>query len=382
MNLPGPKILWLTTWYPNRYDQVGGIFVQEHVKAAVAAGAEIHVMAFHLIRDHHLFFVEQEKYSEGNRLQVTIWHIHSRFHDLVYHFPRVWFNRLKREWKKTSAWTRFDLIHAQVIHGAGLNAYRLSRQLGIPFILTEHSSKARTFLEKGMHKWEAKRVLDQAAAITVVSPFLASQIQSFVREKDKLIIIPNVVNNVYRFNGAPLPKDKWIFSAVATWQKPKRPDLLIASLHQVAENADRPVELQVIGDGPLLTIMREMNQTGKLKVNFLGRKTKAEIHEIFNQSHFFLHASDYETFSVVVAEALCNGLPCLVSNTGALPSFIQEENGVVCDNDLNEWVAGINKLIAGNFNRSKISMDATDRFNPNTIGNQLVSLYQSILSRK
>ena len=44
MNLvTGKKILWLTSWYPNRMDEFDGDFIQRHAKA-VALFCRVHVI--------------------------------------------------------------------------------------------------------------------------------------------------------------------------------------------------------------------------------------------------------------------------------------------------------------------------------------------------
>jgi len=70
----------------------------------------------------------------------------------------------------------------------------------------------------------------------------------------------------------------------------------------------------VIGDGremnEILDYMKEKTDFS-INIKLEGRKNKNEIRNYFNSSDFFVFPSLFESFSLVLAEALSSGLPVI-----------------------------------------------------------------------
>ena len=88
-----------------------------------------------------------------------------------------------------------------------------------------------------------------------------------------------------------------------------------------------------------------------------------------------LHASEVETFSIVVAEAIATGTPVLASNVGALSELINESNGILVNNTLNEWVDGLIKLTNTNFDNEQVSRNGAKRFDITEVGTAFNTVY-------
>ena len=70
--------------------------------------------------------------------------------------------------------------------------------------------------------------------------------------------------------------------------------------------------------------------------------------EIYSRTKVLLAPSIWpEPFGRVVAEAMANGIPCIVSNRGALPEVVGDA-GIIIDNvfDLDEWVNAADGLLS------------------------------------
>ena len=55
------------------------------------------------------------------------------------------------------------------------------------------------------------------------------------------------------------------------------------------------------------------------KVKFLGRVNDKELDEIYSLSDFFVLFSSWESFGIVIVEAMNAGNPIIVSDRGSLP---------------------------------------------------------------
>lgn len=81
------------------------------------------------------------------------------------------------------------------------------------------------------------------------------------------------------------------------------------------------------GDGPLLGRMRNLSE-GLDGVSFPGRIERS--HNPFSEADVYFHPSDLESHGIAVIEAMCYGLPCVVSCAGGLPESVRDgQNGFV-----------------------------------------------------
>jgi glycosyltransferase involved in cell wall biosynthesis len=93
--------------------------------------------------------------------------------------------------------------------------------------------------------------------------------------------------------------------------------------------------LTYIGDGPARFRHEDAFALAGLddRVTFVGAKSRKEVAAAMRQHDVLVHASQVETFSAVVAEALVSGLPVIAFRTGAITDMVKSTaGGVVVDN--------------------------------------------------
>jgi len=134
----------------------------------------------------------------------------------------------------------------------------------------------------------------------------------------------------------------------------------------------------MIGGGDRLNDLKELCSKNELEAYFTGYIPKKLIAEHLQQADYFVHASTIETFGVVVAEALLTGTPVICSKVGALPELINDSNGVLCNNSLESWEAGLNALLSKRFDNKQIANDMKQSFGVESIGNRINAIYNSI----
>jgi glycosyltransferase involved in cell wall biosynthesis len=93
----------------------------------------------------------------------------------------------------------------------------------------------------------------------------------------------------------------------------------------------------------------------------------------YHSADFFLHGSDYETFSIVSIEALFTGTPVIGSRVGVLPEVIDDSNGVLCDNSVESWVLGITKAMDLSYDHEAISVKAKEKFSERNVRDLIAS---------
>ena len=80
------------------------------------------------------------------------------------------------------------------------------------------------------------------------------------------------------------------------------------------------VPLQIIGDGPLLSLVRRSDNP---HIQSPGRQSAEQVVAAMRESAYLVLPSEcYEGFAVVIAEAFCQGLPVIASRLGAMAEAI------------------------------------------------------------
>lgn len=94
-----------------------------------------------------------------------------------------------------------------------------------------------------------------------------------------------------------------------------------------------PYTLDIFGDGPEFNnLYRYIKQNnGAESVKLMGKKSREEILDIYNQYDCLVLPSLYDGWGGVTNEALLNGIPALVSNEAGSASIINSRNGLVFD---------------------------------------------------
>jgi glycosyltransferase involved in cell wall biosynthesis len=108
-------------------------------------------------------------------------------------------------------------------------------------------------------------------------------------------------------------------------------------------------------------------------------KTEEEISEIFKQADFLLLFSNYETFSVVMAEAWCSGIPAVYSKCGGLTDIDDARLGIQIEpNKKQDLKDAINNMLDSlkNYDSTWISAFASERFSKSLIGEKLKQEYK------
>ncbi|MDO8704743.1 MAG: glycosyltransferase family 4 protein, partial [Sulfuricaulis sp.] len=118
--------------------------------------------------------------------------------------------------------------------------------------------------------------------------------------------------------------DDTVFLFMAKFIDRKRPLDLIAAAAKIHAAGNRHVIL--VGDGALLETCRNTIAADKLtNVHLVGFKNQSELPTYYAAADVLVLPSEYETWGLVVNEAMACGLPCIVSDAcGAAADMILE----------------------------------------------------------
>jgi len=181
-----------------------------------------------------------------------------------------------------------------------------------------------------------------------------------------------------------LPENAHLMICVSRFHPEKRLSTVIDGFKEASK--EKKMGLLVYGDGPIEKWI-EWKSNGADNIKLMGFTTnRDELANIMASCDYFVHGSAAETFGLVVAEAMCSGLPIVVPDTGgavdlAIPDFAE----VYSAGDPESLASALLKVTGRN--RDKLTFHCMDAVahSIKTIDehfSQLFSLYQKLINQK
>jgi glycosyltransferase involved in cell wall biosynthesis len=376
------NILFLSAWYPTAKSPHKGIFVKEHALAIAGKGNQVKVVALDVTVGKALFGVRYSVESTSENVETHFISIESIWHKKLYAlYPLL--KRIAKRYIERKVLNSFqpDIIHSNVLYPIALIGEELAKSTGTPHVITEHWSKVDRFMYKNVFASRGRKAYNNAAAITCVSDFLRQGVIKHVNDVNKVKIVPNVVANEFTTSQSKPESGSVNFVAVATWTTPKRPDLFIGALIALANSQPQNICLHLFGDGPQIATIKALILPDNFQIVYRGYCGKSEIRKQLAETDFFLHASEIETFSIVVAEALCAGVPVICSNRGALPELVHSASGALTSNTPEEWAKTVQTTVVQKFNRTAIQNEYKNKYSSDAVGKAFQAIYVAVTAK-
>lgn len=389
----------IPSWYPNHVQPIAGIFTREQAEAIADLARDIRVVVSTWghdagnipVRDVGKSFAALRwRTRQCTNLVLERNGVHECFSPALSWSHRLPFGGARRlievnRKNLRQAATRFgavDLIHAHVSYPAGYMAAVLSREFGIPYVLTEHMSPFPfpSLMRRGKPVREIDQAFQGAAVSIAVSRSLAKRIASFGYREP--VVIPNVVDERRFAMGAPCA-EKFVFFTLCGLSDQKGIDHLLQAIARWNPAADC-FEFRIGGDGPLRRAYETLATRLGIadRVRWLGPVSRDQAPQLFRDCHVYVMPSRHETFGVVYAEAISSGKPVIATRCGGPEDIVSDTNGRLVDvGDIDGLAAQMAAMASDwkHYVAQDIRDDFLERFSRQAVVGQLVTLYQSVL---
>ena len=284
-----------------------------------------------------------------------------------------------------------DIIHAHCCVWAGYAAMKLSEQIGIPYVVTEHATLFQLHRDEISEKNDKviRKIFQKAARVICVSGAFAKLIESYRPDID---VVGNVVNCDAFVPRVDSEKHRGIrFLTVCYMEEEaqlykKGIDLLIQAWTEVVKKYT-DVKLVIGGGGSTKTKVEQwVEEHGISKyVEFTGALDRKQVIQEMQSCDCFVLPSRYETFGVVYIEAMACGKPVIAVANGGPDDFVKPFNGLLIKPGAEELVQAFYEMIGhltrGNYYKEeKISNYIKSKFSYEAIAEQLEAIYNSIKS--
>lgn len=379
------KILILPTWYPSEMDPNGVKFIRAQARALYKAGHEVtsvFTQAYSLktvANKKKLMFGTRDNVVGGVREILTYFpktHV-KQFDELT---RLVQGKRILKKWVKEAGVP--DIVHVHTYLAGDLGIW-FSKEYNVPLVVTEHY----TGFARGIVKpWELKRAkrLYHASSENIA---VSSSFSKLLKEQTGAKFNPLAnMTDVHKFSIAdkdPRSKGTYTYLFVGSLHSKKNPLMLLeAFIKRYRE--DSSLRLILAGEGelsePLKRVVKENNLEGV--VEFPGFIGSNEVSKLMKRADCFILPSVFETFGIVVIEALASGVPVIVTRSGGPENFVvNEEHGFVIDQNLNELVDAMVKVKELELDPVKLRSFVVDNFSEEAIVKELETRYKYVISR-
>ena len=360
------KVFHVTTWYPNDLNPHEAMWIRRQIEALSPYVEEYFVL--HLeVKPSNRFLFNRGSIAHGVRRRLELplrwWFLIEVLTALflVYYL-------FKYQAKK------YSIINFHIAYPSLVYWHIFKRWFSVPTIINEHWSAYHFGFGVSDHRNLAriKRIFYQNIPVVAVSRALANDIRNFSQAEFDWCVVPNVVDEGDFWPDRSVNRENSFFM-VSQWKWPKKPLVVFEAFKQFVKTRG-DFTLKVAGYGNDYSTMADWVREHDMqhRIVLLGALSPAEVAACLRTVKAFLHCTEYETFSVVCAEAVSCATPVLASKVGGVAEVVLESEGIlVGSNEVSTWADGMEAIL----NVRIASPD--DRFSKKRVG----EMYYGALSR-
>lgn len=230
-----------------------------------------------------------------------------------------------------------DIIHAHNAIYAGMLAYKIKEKYKINYIITEHS----TVYERGVIK--EKSILNKVSNAYKNSNGLYAVSLPFCNFLNKMFSIvkfkklPNVLDPFLEnmeYTSKKSSAHPFTFLNIAELH-PKKDHFTLLHAFKSVLKIHPDIQLIIGGDGELSEELHELVSKEDIghAVHFAGLLSRPEVLKYIQNADCFVLSSKYETFGVVLIEAMLFGKPVIATKCGGPEDIVTDISGILVETE-------------------------------------------------
>ncbi len=396
------KSLFITPWYPTKYDAMSGLFVFRHAEAVLSQGIDVHVLYICYHPDVKKHYVE---HIHSHGVKQTFFYYPDKKNSIteIKHLFKAW-----RYWH--SHYGLPDIIHLNVLTKQIILPLYIKKRYNIPFVLTEHWTgylpENGAFYRNKLKEFH-KKAITKASMVMPVSDLLADAMKKALSNNLRdITVIPNVVNdlfyslskNEYSKTTHPKNKEKFVFLHVSCFNNEAKNTVgIVEATEQLLAIRD-DFKVKMVGIGPDFELTKAAANikglTNRGIIEFTGELLTEQVAIEMTEADAFILFSNYETAAVVLQEASVMELPIISTAVGIAPMILhpitKTENDIkissqgilVPQKDTNTLCYAMNYMIDHiNDFSTRDNSNTKNEYTYKSIGEKISAVYKQTISR-
>lgn len=225
-----------------------------------------------------------------------------------------------------------------------------ARRQHVPLIAVEHQPNA---LKSRAEWWASRELIRRADGVVVLTEDYRRELEIKLGRRyqaTKIRLIPNGIDTDSFTPNTPGQSTAVTHVGMAARMTPsKRQDLLVDAIAQLnASDGNGRWHLSLAGDGEALPRLQELVRQRGLEhsVSFPGLLDEMELQAWFHKLDVYAHASDGETLSTSLLQAMACGLPIVGSDVSGIANLLAEGGGagLVCAQSGEAFAANLKRI--------------------------------------
>lgn len=303
--------------------------------------------------------------------------------------------KVMRALKNRLSGKSFNMIHAHTLFSEGYLAYKLHKESGIPYIVAVRNTDINVFFKyrKYLHGLGCEILKNADRIVFLTSVYEQKLFDKYIPQKfkdelkSKIVIIPNGIDSLFLNNMAQprsrVSENKLNVITVGMVNKNKNQTYICDQLEKYQnDNPDIIVSYKNFG---IIRFERDKKYAALLnKYPFAERcepKSHMELIEEYRKADIFALLSKTESFGIVYAEAISQGLPILYTKGEGFDT--QFDDGIVghaVDLSKNgDFVQKLESILKDYEGFSKRALEGASKFDWKKIGRRYSELYAEVI---
>lgn len=380
------KVLFISAWYPNRYDSMEGLFVRKHAEA-VNLYADTKVLYVHADKNIEKFEIVRQN---SNQIEEIIVYYPSPKSGFLKKFVKSinYFKAYKIGLKTliSEGWLP-EIVQANVFTRTAFIAYLIKLKYKIPFAVIEHWTRyfREITFSNSLHKFISNFTCKKADAVLPVTFHLQKNMELHGMKNTNYQVVNNVCEDWFFEKKASLNNSKArILNVTCFDDAHKNITGILRVVKELSKKRD-DFEVYLIGDGVDLEKIKDYYNTLGIPaglVHFTGLLEGKALVEEFQNCDFTILFSNYENIPVVISESFACGKPMISTSVGGINEHINDENGILIEKgDETALLNSIDFMIDNykKYNAEKIQQKAYEKYSYEHVGKRLSDIYKQIL---
>jgi L-malate glycosyltransferase len=282
-----------------------------------------------------------------------------------------------------------DLLHVHYSLPHSTAAQLARGVTGKPYITTLHGSDVTILGNDPAYERVNTMSVESSDAITAVSNFMAEEARNNLGIGKKIHVIPNFVDH-HQYQPAPCElieaRDEEAITLihVSNFRPVKRVEDLIYAMCVVAKKVP-DAKLILVGDGPDRRRVERLVDKMGLKKNVRMMGYRSDVPEILRCADALLMASETESASLTILEAMSSGLPVIATEVGGIPEQVEDGvNGFLVPvkrpDDIAEAVLKLNADVNLQMKMGENSRKTViEKYTVDRVFDQYLEIYKSVI---
>lgn len=382
------NVLFLSSWYPSRVHKTNGNFNE---KFAQTLSIKHNVYVLHVVADKDAKQQEEIIIKEKGKLKTVFIYFKKKEHESIFDKlikAYLYYSYYKKGFKLISnTWKLPEIVHNNVIYPVGLFALYLKKIYKIPYISSESWTGYLTFRDVKINFLSLFLIKTIAKKASFLCP-VTTHLQQEMQQKGiggNYKSVPNVVNKTVFFPTEDcLPTSTKFLHVSNCKDAHKNITGMLRSFDQLA-TLYPDIRLEIITEERVEDLEQIITNVGfknRAQLFIKGRQPPEKIADAMRASTCFVLFSNFETFSVVIAEAWSCGIPAIYSKCGGLTELNNPEIGLqIKSKDETALFEAMKLVVEDNtrFNKSSILKQA-EEYSETVVLQKFSEIYDILLS--